>query len=394
MGTIDDLLDLKIEKHIDRLDYLVLVASNPDKETILRGLKLFSTLSSAIRYYNNLRNKEDTFVKAGKLAQYINDCELDGSESDMTKIADNLLHYRNSASSLEITLLFNALANNMWMKKVDVFKENDYYTPYINEDKLHMSIQLKNRQNKGKVVAFQDAKIIKTHEAIALYAKKRSKELGFTDAQKEFLRKFSDSLIRYVKGGDEIGIEKNEIVELLEQHITDYATWRKKRGISQRDLAERLGIAQSMYSYYETAKYKPSPELDMAIRYALKMPIDFENIGDEYRFYRNKLNLSQGDVSDVTGIKRGIISNYEAGHRVPNAEADKRIRDVFNLDWSYYFPSEIYRSAREEKGMTINEVAEILGITAAKYKSIEQKRIPKIYIAKKLFKIYELERFI
>lgn len=56
----------------------------------------------------------------------------------------------------------------------------------------------------------------------------------------------------------------------------DFATqlrvMRLVRGLSQVDLSERTGIASSYISFIETGKMIPTPEMETAIKSALRWP--------------------------------------------------------------------------------------------------------------------------
>ena len=53
---------------------------------------------------------------------------------------------------------------------------------------------------------------------------------------------------------------------------------------------------------------------------------------DMLRFLRTRENLSQADLSRLTGIGRGAISMYEAGKREPDFETAEVFADFFNVN--------------------------------------------------------------
>ena len=56
--------------------------------------------------------------------------------------------------------------------------------------------------------------------------------------------------------------------------IAQYIEYRKRKGITQQDIADSMGIKRPNISRFESGKYNPS--LDMLIRMADKMDLQIE----------------------------------------------------------------------------------------------------------------------
>lgn len=58
-------------------------------------------------------------------------------------------------------------------------------------------------------------------------------------------------------------------------------------------------------------------------------------IGDLIKEYRIKLDLTQKELADRSGLAVGTIQQYESGKRVPIIKNLKRISDILNIDLEY-----------------------------------------------------------
>lgn len=56
------------------------------------------------------------------------------------------------------------------------------------------------------------------------------------------------------------------------------------------------------------------------------------NIGEKIKLIREKKGLTQKQLSELTGINRGTIGNYERGARTPNIEILKKIAHTLDVD--------------------------------------------------------------
>ena len=58
-------------------------------------------------------------------------------------------------------------------------------------------------------------------------------------------------------------------------------------------------------------------------------------IGDLIKEYRIKLDLTQKELADRSGLAVGTIQQYESGKRIPILKNLKRISDILNIDLEY-----------------------------------------------------------
>ena len=50
------------------------------------------------------------------------------------------------------------------------------------------------------------------------------------------------------------------------------------------------------------------------------------------KYYRKRAGLSQSDLADKLGVARTTIASYEQGRRHPDFETEEKIADFFNID--------------------------------------------------------------
>lgn len=56
------------------------------------------------------------------------------------------------------------------------------------------------------------------------------------------------------------------------------------------------------------------------------------NLGENIKKYRKQKNMSQQELSELSGIPRASISRYENGERTPNVEIVNKIASALNLN--------------------------------------------------------------
>ncbi|AQP59501.1 helix-turn-helix transcriptional regulator [Listeria monocytogenes] len=52
---------------------------------------------------------------------------------------------------------------------------------------------------------------------------------------------------------------------------------------------------------------------------------------------RNKKNISQRDIANKVGISRVTYTSYELGSRNPSVDVAKRIADELGFNWTLFF---------------------------------------------------------
>lgn len=122
---------------------------------------------------------------------------------------------------------------------------------------------------------------------------------------------------------------------------------RIKTGISQKEMAIRLGISRSSYSNYENEHREPGINLIysfckevnmtideliqiefMAIGQSIKMNID---TGKQIKEARVKAKLTQEKLAQKAGISVFTLQKYESGDRNPKIESLQKIANALGI---------------------------------------------------------------
>lgn len=132
---------------------------------------------------------------------------------------------------------------------------------------------------------------------------------------------------------------------------------RKKVGLTQSKLGEKLGVSGAMIAAWENGKRNPKPETIEKIANALGVPIwelhstdelirllpsvlSFKaNLGNEIQYLRWKNEVSQGQLAKKTGITEKKISMFEHGIIMPTVDEIIKICDSLGEDWYLAFAS-------------------------------------------------------
>jgi len=201
---LKDILSLKIEPHLDKLDYLVLVASFPEEDSIHKGIQYISELSNIIRKTEKIKKSDDSMEKSNRLASFFNygsvfTLHVDKKTDNIFEILEKMLKNGvNSSSSLSITLLHNAIAYKLGFGDIfKVFSDNNYYAPYFSDEGCKYSIFLHNCENKGTAHRFKNAKTISNTETISRFAGNMSSTPELESSKKEFLIAFSKKILEF-----------------------------------------------------------------------------------------------------------------------------------------------------------------------------------------------------
>lgn len=68
------------------------------------------------------------------------------------------------------------------------------------------------------------------------------------------------------------------------------------------------------------------------------------NLKERIKFLRNTLGVSQQELADKVGVSKSSINMYERGEREPSIETMEAIADYFNVDMDYLIGKSNYKS--------------------------------------------------
>ena len=95
---------------------------------------------------------------------------------------------------------------------------------------------------------------------------------------------------------------------------------RLQNGISQKELATAIGVAQNTLSQYENGKREADYDTILKISEILNCPIDYLIRGEDGENHINRIaelreerNLSQQELALIIGVTPNAVSNWEMG---------------------------------------------------------------------------------
>ena len=137
-----------------------------------------------------------------------------------------------------------------------------------------------------------------------------------------------------------------------------FREFRKKRGITQGDLALLLGVSKISVARWETGTLRPSLQSVMALAYIAKFETDYykpfvetspasasgdgsdcaDNSDDPHssepftpediRALRERLDLSRRQLARLIGVTTNAVDKWEVGDTHPSAAADKLLHHL------------------------------------------------------------------
>lgn len=137
---------------------------------------------------------------------------------------------------------------------------------------------------------------------------------------------------------------------------------RKKKGLTQQEVAHFLGTVQSVYSKWERGVYEPNYEnlsmlvciFDVSLDYLLSDYLEkskerylkikeselmkTSNIFPQrLKDLRLKKGLTQTELGKKLGVKQSTFTNWENGKREPNFETLIKLADLLevSVDWLF-----------------------------------------------------------
>ena len=168
---------------------------------------------------------------------------------------------------------------------------------------------------------------------------------------------------------------------------------RQAKNITREDLAKKLNISYSSIEKYEQGLRGFKVEIIDKFAVALEVSAnellgkDYKiiemSIGEKIKTFRNRLNITQQELADLSGISLRALSNYEKGSRIPPLEIMIRIAKALNVDIKDL----------DEKSPLVDYYDDILGKKIKlyrKYKSLTQKQLAdKIGVSEITIRRYE-----
>lgn len=136
---------------------------------------------------------------------------------------------------------------------------------------------------------------------------------------------------------------------------------RQEKGLSQKELGEKLGVSQQMIGQWETGKANPKIETKRKIADALDCQVsDIDEslyINRRIPYFANALkelrtecSLTQRELAKELHVKEQNIVDWENGEREPYFHVVERIADYFGTSLLYlYQGNEKYKKGIDDK---------------------------------------------
>ena len=112
---------------------------------------------------------------------------------------------------------------------------------------------------------------------------------------------------------------------------------RKSAGISQAELAERIGVPYQSIGQWERNERNPKIETLQRIADALSIPV-YQLFGPEPNEISNNLKrirlgrgLTQKELGDLLGVSQATVGQYETNQNPPKLETLQRIADALSI---------------------------------------------------------------
>ncbi|MDG4982873.1 helix-turn-helix domain-containing protein [Lactococcus lactis] len=122
-------------------------------------------------------------------------------------------------------------------------------------------------------------------------------------------------------------------------------TLRKINGLTQKELAENVGVQQGAINKWESGKTEPNIEMLVRLAECFDVSLDYlmggkmKNITEEFSLCLKKLRmkrkLSQKQIAEKLMISQQQYSKWESGIITPNAETLVRLADYFDVSIDY-----------------------------------------------------------
>ena len=194
---------------------------------------------------------------------------------------------------------------------------------------------------------------------------------------------------------------------LVQGESTGIREQARSQGLSQRELADRVGVSATFMSQVARGRRNMSPQVQARVEAVLKAPARIESalcanrrggvISGESTFIRERareLGMSMGELEDRVGVSRGYMTQVSRGQRNMGVEVQRRVEAALEG------PVQIEPAQRpcvdqralwdrmEAHGYSQNETARLAGISSALLSQIMNgKRIPSGRVLKKLHRV-------
>lgn len=112
-------------------------------------------------------------------------------------------------------------------------------------------------------------------------------------------------------------------------HPAPNSSARRRLGLSQAELGTRLGVSRDAIWEWENGNHEPRPETRVAIDRLIEEALsEDEIVAMRIRSLRTGLGLTQRELATRLGVYPKTVSRWEQGRRRPSEEVISRIEKL------------------------------------------------------------------
>lgn len=172
------------------------------------------------------------------------------------------------------------------------------------------------------------------------------------------------------------------------------AEQRKKLGLSQEELAEKLNISQKSISKYELGDRKPQYKVLVRIAEYFGVTVDYLlrstdtqdlgvcDCGNTIKELRTEAGMTQEELGMLLNVQNAAVSKYESGKVPLTGETLLKLSKIFNVSTDYLLGAE---EGNTMIGGKIAELRKKLGLN-------QEELAKKIGVSRSALSLYEIDR--
>lgn len=138
---------------------------------------------------------------------------------------------------------------------------------------------------------------------------------------------------------------KNKRIEAAMQFSQTLLYWRKRKGITQSELAEKAGIAPNTLRRYESGATCPDPDSVQKIAVALGVKAEDlvnldsvlknETVSERITRLRRLRGMTQEELGGLVGSTKSTVAKYESGKGHMKSSTLTRIAEALEVSYEY-----------------------------------------------------------
>lgn len=187
------------------------------------------------------------------------------------------------------------------------------------------------------------------------------------------------------------------------------AEQRKKLGLSQEELAEKLNISQKSISKYELGDRKPQYKVLVRMAEYFGVTVDYLlrstdtqdfgicDCGNTIKELRTEAGMTQEELGMLLNVQNAAVSKYESGKVPLTGETLLKLSKIFNVSTDYLLGTEEGNTMiggkiaelRKEQGLNQKELAKKIGVSRSALSLYEiDRREPDLETVKKIASLF------